>query len=417
MKLRTTLLFAATFLMLSTVGFAQQKSAKDLIGDVSVGEATSGERMPIILWGGEAATFWANGGVKTTPNSIYAKAGLKLTLTPGDDSIQQARDYLSGKSPYFRGTFRMACLFAEEFNKDPRTKPVMILQLTYSLGDHMVSRANVKTLNDLKGKTICLQQGGPHLGLVEDSLSSVGLAWSDVNIVWAKDLTATDNSPAEMMRKDSKIDVACVVTPDMIGLCSGLDQTGSGAEGTIKGARVLNSTATMSRSVADVIVCRSDYFKAHRDEVQKIVVGYLQATEAVVKARKQYDSTGKSPQYVTAMKQMQKFFTAEALPTIEEDVHGLILDANFVRIPGNEAFFNDPNNLVGFNAKQESGLDMAVKLGYSTQKFGFETAKWDYKVISSAVGVKYVAPVYAIGRINPEILKWSDVISGHYGQY
>ena len=207
------------------------KTAKELIGDYTVGDVAvtkSPQQLPIILWGGEAATFWANGGTITTADSIFGKAGLSFKLTPGDDSVKQARDYLTGKSPYFRGTYRMACVYAEEFNKDPKTKPIMILQLSYSQGDHMVSREGVKKLNDLKGKTICLQGPGPHLGLVEDSLSAANLKWNDIKIIWAKDLTGP-NGPAEMMRKNPKIDVACVITPDMIGLCSGIDQTGSGA--------------------------------------------------------------------------------------------------------------------------------------------------------------------------------------------
>jgi hypothetical protein len=103
------------------------------------------------------------------------------------------------------------------------------------------------------------------------------------------------------------------------------------------------------------------------------------------------------------MKQLQDFFGAEALPTIEEDVHGLILDCNFARIPGNEVFFNDASSLTGFIAKQTSGLDLAVNLGYSTQKLGFEIAGWDYKEISEQAGVKYTKPVYATGRIKAEV--------------
>ena len=42
----------------------------------------------------------------------------------------------------------------------------------------------------------------------------------------------------------------------------GLDGVGSGAEGTVKGARVVISTAQLSRSIADVYVVRKDYFDA-----------------------------------------------------------------------------------------------------------------------------------------------------------
>jgi ABC-type nitrate/sulfonate/bicarbonate transport system substrate-binding protein len=108
-------------------------------------------------------------------------------------------------------------------------------------------------------------------------LKAAGLTWDDITIVWVKDLTGP-NGPAEKFRK-GECDVACVVTPDMIGLCSGVDQVGSGAEGTVEGSHVVNSTATMSRSIADVYICRKDFFDANKDWVQKFVTGYLKATE------------------------------------------------------------------------------------------------------------------------------------------
>jgi outer membrane protein OmpA-like peptidoglycan-associated protein len=244
---------------------------------------------------------------------------------------------------------------------------------------------------------------------VDDALAAARLTWDDVEVEWAADLTASDGSPAEKFRSDPSIAACCVISPDMIGLTGGLEQKGTGAEGTVKGAHVVVSTAQMNRSIVDVYQCRKDYFDANKAEVEKFVVGYLKATEELMVAKKAYsDGQGQSPVYVNALKLAQQIYGPEVLPTIEIDAHGLVLDANFVRIPGNEAFFNDPNNLVGFQAKQDSALALAVKLGYSTQKMGFEPANWDYKKISELVGVKYVAPVYASGRIKAEVTDFGD---------
>ena len=393
--------------VLSLVATANaQTSFKTLVGDVKVGDVsdTGPTQLPYITWGGDVATFHANGGGLTTnKDSIFGKAGLDFKLVPGDDFVQQVRDYMSGKSPYLRGTFRMVSMASELMNSDPRTKPVMVYQLTWSAGDHIVGTAEIKTLNDLKGKRVALQQGGPHLGLLADSLAAAGMTFKDITPVWCKDLTATDDSPAEMLRK-GKADAACVITPDMIGLCSGLESVGSGAEGTVKGSHVVNSTASMSRSIADVYVVRSDYFLKHKDKVEALVVSLMKGTEDLVAARKKYDNgKGKAPEYLTMLKNAQTIFTAEVLPTIEEDAHGLVLDANFVRIPGNEIFFNDDNNLVGFKAKQTAGLQLAVDLGYSTEKLGFTTGGWDYADLSKKVGVAYVKPTYATGRVKAEV--------------
>lgn len=399
--------FIMAMAFLCQQGMAQTFTER--LGPVQVGTVQQGEftQVPFITWGGEAAEFEANGGEVTQAGSINGQLGLKLKLVNGDNFVQQVKDYMEGKSPFLRGTFRMCCMASEVLNSDPRTTPVMFLQLTYSQGDHLVGIKEIKTINDLKGKRVAFQSPGPHLGLLADALEAAGMTFSDIVPVPCKDLTASDDSPAEKMRK-GEADAACVITPDMIGLCSGLDQTGSGAEGTVAGAHVVVSTATMNRSIADVWLCRQDFFDANKDMVEKFTVGYLKGTEKLIELKKAYnDGQGNSPEYVNVLKMVQSIFGEETIPTIEEDAHGLILDANFVRIPGNEAFFNDPNNLVGFASKSDSGLQLAMDLGFITTKTGFKTAEWDYKKISDAVGVKYVKPVYATGRIKAEVTDFS----------
>lgn len=383
-----------------------QENFESRIGKVTVGPVNDGPtQVPFIVWGGDVAEFVANGGLSTTKDSLNGKAGLNLKLVPGDDFEQQVKDYLLGKSPYLRATVHMAALASDVLNRDPRTKPIAIVQLSWSAGDHIVFRDHIKNLNDLKTKKrrICLQAYGPHLGLLNDSLVAINATWNDVEPVWAKNLTGPD-SPAEMMRKDPTIDGACVITPDMIGLCSGIDQVGNGAEGTIKGAHVGNSTATMSRSIADLWYCRSDFFNSNKAKVESFVTNYLQASEQLLAAKKLYaDGAGKSPEYIKALKMAQSIYSEAVLPTLENDAHGLVSDASFARIPGNESFFLDPNNLTGFAAKQKSALQMAADLKIIKGQFASDKATWDYRKISSAVGVDYVAPVMATGRVKAEV--------------
>jgi hypothetical protein len=382
----------------------QKETYESRLGKVTIGDVTGDTvQLPFITWGGDVATFVANGGLSTTKDSLYGKAGLSYKMVAGDDFNQQVRDYLSGKSPYLRGTVGMLCLASETLNRDPRTKPVMILQMTWSAGDHIVAREGVKTLNQLKGKKICLQSDGPHLTLLDDSLKAAGLSWSDVTIVWAKNLTG-DDSPAELFKKDATIDACCVISPDMIGLCSGIDQIGSGAEGSVKGCRVVNSTASMSHSIADVYVVRSDYFSKNRDKVQAFVANYLKATEQLLGWKNAYnDGKGKSPEYMAALKMAQSIYTDKVLPTLENDAHGLVSDATFSRFPGNETFFDDPNNLIGFDAKTTSALELAVKMNFAKDKFGFVKAGWDFKGLTEQVGLAYQKPTYAMGRIKGEV--------------
>src|SRR5262245_52720432 len=50
-------------------------------------------QVPYILWGGDVATYHANGGETTTAGSLFDKLGLKLRLVRGDDFGQQVKDY------------------------------------------------------------------------------------------------------------------------------------------------------------------------------------------------------------------------------------------------------------------------------------------------------------------------------------
>jgi hypothetical protein len=265
-------------------------------------------------------------------------------LVPGDDFVQQVRDYRAGKSPFLRGTFHMIGLASEVIGADPRTKGVVVLQMTWSAGDHLIARANLKTVTDLKGKTIALQQGGPHVGMLDDVLKSAQLTWNDIQVVWTKDLTASPDSPAELFRKRNDIDACFAITPDMVGLCGGLHDTGSGAEGTVKGARVLVSTAELSRSIADVYVCRKDFFDANKELVTKFVAAYLKACEEIIDLRKAHESSP-SQAYRNLLQMTQDIYGKTTIPVLE-DADGLLADCTFVGYPGNVAFFTASKTLL-----------------------------------------------------------------------
>ncbi len=369
--------FLMVSLLLVSSGSAGERFS-DLVGRVEVGKVaqTAPLRVPYITWGGDFATFYANGGLRTKPGTIFKKQGLDLQLTPGDDFIQQVRDYVSGKTPFLRGTFGMVGMASEVIGSDPRTKGVVIMQMTWSAGDHMVARKDVRTVADLKGRTVVLQQGGPHVSMLDDILRSAALAWSDVKVVWAKDLSGP-GGPAEIFRKDPGVAACFVISPDMIGLCGGLRNTGSGAEGTVKDARVLVSTAELSRSIADVYVCRKDFYDANKELVSKFVAGYLKACEEVIDLKKQYEAKG-SAQYTELLKLAQEIYGKKALPTLEEDAHGLLSDCTFAGHPGNVAFFTGKNNLHGFEAMQEAALKLAVERGYAKVKAGLFPSGLDW---------------------------------------
>src|SRR5262245_54676032 len=263
--------------------------------------------VPFIFWGGDVATFHANGGLETTPDSLFGKQGLKLKLTPGDDFAAQVKNYLDNKTPFLRGTMSMLGQASEDLTKKQDTIPVVFLQLTWSAGDHLVGRANFKDLNDLKGKKIALQEGGPHVGMLNDILNTVKLSWKDIAVVWTKDVSG-DKGPAELLRKDQSVDACFAISPEMFELTSapetgGITSTGDGTKKSVKGAHVVVSTQHMARSIADVYAVRKDFFDANRDYCEKFAASYIKACEELVDVKKKSTSADKAdPNYKKMVK-------------------------------------------------------------------------------------------------------------------
>jgi ABC-type nitrate/sulfonate/bicarbonate transport system substrate-binding protein/outer membrane protein OmpA-like peptidoglycan-associated protein len=342
------------------------------IKDVAPLPETGAFEMPFILWGGDVATFHANGGLSTKDGTIFAKQGLTLKLVPGDDFLKQVKDYVEGRSAFLRGTLSMLALASEVVGANEKTKPVVFLQMTWSRGDHMVARESLKTLNDLKGKKICLQNYGPHVGLLDDVLKTAGLTWKDITPVWVEDISG-DKGPAETFRKDPSIDACFVISPDMQGLTGGLRKVGTGGGGTVKGAQVLVSTNELSRSIADVYACRKDFYDKHKDLIEKFAAGYLKACEDIKAMKPGKDNKGDPAAYKALCKLAVDVYgkndATKAAVANEADADGLISDADFTGLQDNYIFFNkEKPDPIGFLAKMKSGLDLATSQGYASKR-------------------------------------------------
>ncbi len=376
--------------------WGQVESFSKKVGPVKVQDVaplpeSNAFEMPFILWGGDVATFHANGGLTTKDGTIFNKQGLNLKLVPGDDFVKQVQDYVEGRSAFLRGTFGMLALASEVVGSDPRTKPVVFLQMTWSKGDHLVGRG-FKTdnpLKELKGKKICLQSYGPHVSLLDDILKTAGLTWKDITPVWVDDISG-DKGPAEAFKKDEKIDACFVITPDMQGLTGGLAKTGDGVGGTVKGATVLVSTNTLSRSIADVYACRKDFYDKHKDLIEKFTAGYLKAVEEVQAMKPGKDKDGKpipgDPAKYKALCKLavdvygKNDATKDAVNN-EAAAADLISDAEFTGLADNNRFFKEPNNSIGFAAKMKAGLDLATSQGYATKRVEFTPVDFDYAAL------------------------------------
>lgn len=349
----------------------------------TVGNVKSAKRItvPLITWGGDLATIVANGNSsKTTDDSIFSKKGLSLELVRQDDFKKQVTAYIRGETPFLRGTMGMINLAAEVLNKDPRTKPVIIYQMTWSSGgDCLVVKQGIRSAKDLKGKTIAVQAYGPHVDYLAKILKDAGLSLKDIHIRWTKDLTGTTDSPAEAIYKND-VDAAFVIIPDGLMLTSN-GTVGTGAEGSVRGARIMLSTKTANRIIADVYAVRSDFLQSHRKQVENFVHGLLLGAQEIKKLfnnKQKYLSD-----YKAAISASAAILLDSAQATA--DAEALFGDCEFVGFKGNVKFFGDEKWPRGMNRLVDEIQSAFVTIGLLGRKSTLAQAKWDYDALRAGL--------------------------------
>jgi len=337
---------------------------------------TSPMRVPMITWGGDMVTILANGmSTQTQPESAMAKAGLNYELVLQDNFDKQLQEYLSGDSPYLRCTIGMCNQALDLISKDPRTRPVVIYQLTWSRGgDTLVAKNDIMRVDQLKGKTIAIQAYGPHVDFMTTLLTQAGLKMSDVNLKWMEDLTLSPNSPAEALKLND-IDASFMIISDAYGLTSGR-RVGTGKNNSIEGARMIISTMYARRIIADVYVVRSDYFEEHKSEVQAFVEVLMNSSQELQALMT--DLT--NPKKIQLQEASAEILLGDK--TAQMDIENLYYDAQFVDKKGNMDFFENSNYPYRLDVLNQQVQDAFNAIGLIKTKTPMTSADWDYALLS-----------------------------------
>ncbi len=361
-----------------------------------VGRVTDGRLViPIITWAADGVTVAANNGLEASTDSKLAKAlGRPVSLALKDDFEEQIRDYVSGKTPFLRGTVGMIDLASEALaRKDPRLAPVVIMQISWSTGADGFVAKGIKTLFDLKGKTIVVQQNGPHVDLVQVLLLDAGLQPGDVTIKYVKDISfnpksGTDaaNDPASALRNDPSLTGASAIEPDILALTAG-GNIGTGAEDSVKGATPILTTRTASRVIADVYAVRRDYFNAHADQMKAFVTAMLEE-QAMFKryldniALKGSANAHETAEFKKICKPLAGIFEGDAA-AINDYILWVGVDSELAQAAGNVSFFTDKNNPVGFSATQARIHSYYQTIGLVSGPHPLEMADWNWNEFTS----------------------------------
>ena len=345
--------------------------------------------VPAITWGGDASLIAANHGVEPNRDSAFTKiAGFQVKVALQDDFTKQLEDYVSGKSPCLRGTLDQIALASEALSRDPKLVPRVPVLLSWSGGgDGIVFRRNIKSAHELKGATVVLQQYSPSLRLLYRVLQDAGLTSKDVTIKFTRDIIAAEEDPNKIFdapnafRRDPSLDAVVTIAPETMTLTSG-GKVGNGAENSVKGARLLVSTRTISRLIADVVAFRSDFAEANPDVVSGFVAGTVQGMEEVLAEHAKYKGGQSSDRFQEITRQMaQLFFKTD----VNKDAIGMLSDVTIAGMAENRKFFADDSYSSNFDRTWSSSQELFVNEKYLTKiaNGGTFKARPDYDKIAS----------------------------------
>jgi len=355
---------------------------KDVITTRKGNISTSGTiQLPVITWGGDVATIYA------FDSGLFKEEGLDVSLFLENNFPKQVEACIQGRTPYLRGTMGMINAAAEAFKKQGLDLMV-ICQLTWSTGgDALVTRSNVKKPKNLKGKTVALQLYGPHMDYLANILRSANVAMRSVDFKWFKELTLPTYDPGgkivdpvSAFLEDKSIDGVMCIIPDAMNLTSG-GKEGTGAAGSVKGARIMLSTKTASRVIADVYAVRSDYYNKAKSKVQAFVKALMKGQE------KLQDLLTKRSQNQSEYKKLMSH-SADLLlgaPQATPDVEALLGDCEFVGYKGNVGFFTGRGTTRTLKNLTNEIQNSFIGIGLMSVPVTLKKPDWDYNTLAKGM--------------------------------
>ena len=277
------------------------------------------------VWAGWGPIILANNGFK--PGMVWKTPDgkeFRVELVLIDDPAAMIAAYASGQVHIGWGTLDMVPLFVDAMvdktgkPKDSRVMPRIYQQIDWSSGgDGIVVRESVKNVANLRDKQLVLAQNSPSQYFALNMLVAGGVQPSEVNMVYTN--TAFEAAAAFAANKG----IAGVVSwsPDIYNLEK------------VKGNRMLVTTQTANKLIADVWFARADFAKDHPGIIEGLVRGIFDAMERLKKPDQ---------------KQVCSKLMAAGYNIPAEDAMGMFNDAHNTNWAENYQFFLNQNNPTNF---------------------------------------------------------------------
>ena len=300
-------------------------------------------RFAINVWAGWAPIILANNGFKA--GKIWKTPGgkdFKVELILIDDPVAMRDAYAAGNVHIGWGTLDMVPLFMEALHKDSRVMPRVYQQVDWSNGgDGIVVRDNIKSVADLRGKTIVLAQNSPSHYFALNALINGGVQPSEVNFKFTQDAFQA----AAAFNGDKRIAGAVSWSPDIYNLAK------------VRGNRMLVNTTTANKLIADVWFARADFAKDHPDIVEGLVRGIFDSMDSLK---------------TDASKAVAAKLMAAGYSIPESDALGMQGDAHSTNWAENQEFFLNQNNPTNFERTWNNAYYLYKRIGAVSDKTEFD---------------------------------------------
>jgi len=231
-------------------------------------------RVSLVSFHGYAPALVANGNnLASQPGSIYAKRGANIQFVIQDDIPTLSTIFESGAA---QCAWRTSDFWAQEQpnlrNAGLDGRAVMIVDNTQG-GDAVVARdPQVRSVEDLAGRSVALLQFTPSHGMLIDAIENSSLTARKKESIKTVFINAEEGTAGVRAALESgNVDAAVLWDPDL-----------ALALRNVKGAHVVYSTKTATNLIFDVMVCDARVLASPDGQaaVQKFVQGWMEGVDA-----------------------------------------------------------------------------------------------------------------------------------------
>ncbi|MGH9962830.1 MAG: hypothetical protein ACREBC_37895, partial [Pyrinomonadaceae bacterium] len=223
-------------------------TSKPLALPASGSVETSEVRVRINIWVGCAAGLVANGGLDTTPGSIYANKGLKVSFKIIDDWTEGAAALATNNVDVMLTTVDVWAKDQAQF-EEKNVGARAFFMVDWSRGaDGVIGRQGINSIEDLAGKTVAFAPYTPSHFLLWNGLKSSGLTTEQRSEIFSKAVHTKDGIEPATLFAQQKVDAAVAWDPDM-----------SDAVSKRAGSKKIYDTRVANKLIADILVV-SDRF-------------------------------------------------------------------------------------------------------------------------------------------------------------